>query len=278
MTNGNGLGCSTITFRMLDLHDALERIAKSGLHAIDLGAITRFCPHADPLSATDDDLARLADAIASAGLQVSSVNAWSLTHLNDAESVELPYLRAALRLTKAVGAPVMTMQPGRGVGDDRWAEDARAVAEQIDGLGAEARELGLTLAVEAPHKGTLAERFDRACEFVELVDEDLVGVALDTSHVLNAGATIEDALQRYGSRIRHVHLRDYREGSILLTPGDGEIDFGGVFDGLEHLGYEGAYAFELEGRDATANEMERELHRAIEHVARLEQAGKGATR
>lgn len=172
----------------------------------------------------------------------------------------------------------MTMQPGRGVGDDRWAEDARAVAEQIDGLGAEARELGLTLAVEAPHKGTLAERFDRACEFVELVDEDLVGVALDTSHVLNAGATIEDALQRYGSRIRHVHLRDYREGSILLTPGDGEIDFGGVFDGLEHLGYEGAYAFELEGRDATANEMERELHRAIEHVARLEQAGKGATR
>lgn len=277
MTHSDRLGCSTITFRMLDLGEALERIAATGLRAIDLGAVTRFCPHADPLAATDDDLVRLADEIASSGLRVSSVNAWSLTHLNDTDSVELPYLRAALKLTRAVGAPVMTVQPGRAVSDDHWEEDARTVAARLDGLGAEARELGLTLAVEAPHKGTLAERFDHACEIIELVDEELVGVALDTSHILNAGATIEDALDRYGSRVRHVHLRDYRDGNILLTPGDGEIDFGAVFVGLARLGYAGAYSFELEGRDATADEMESELRRAIDHVSRLEHAPKELT-
>lgn len=277
MTDLDRIGCSTITFRMLDLGQALERIAASGLHAIDLGAIARFCPHADPPAATDDDLVELADRIAGVGLRVSSVNAWSLTHVNDADSIELPYLRAALRLTRAVGAPVLTVQPGRAVVDDRWAQDARAVAAQLDRLGAEAKELGLTLAVEAPHKGTLAERFDHACELVDLLDEELVGVALDTSHVLNAGAAIEDALGRYGSRVSHVHLRDHRDGSILCTPGDGEIDFGAVFAGLERLGYAGAYTFELEGREATADEMDRELRRAIDHVSRLEQTKKELT-
>ena len=269
MIHRDRLGCSTITFRMLDLDEALTRIAGAGVRAIDLGLIARFCPHADPIAATDADLGRLSGEIAAAGLRVASVNAWSLTHLNDPDSVELPYLRAAARLSRAVGAPVMTVQPGRAVAAERWAEAAAGVVAQLGALGREARELGVEIAVEAPHKGTLAERFDEVRALVELLDDTVVGVALDTSHVLNAGATIDEALECYGTRVRHVHLRDYGDGSILVTPGDGEIDFAAVFDGLERLDYEGSYSLELEGRDATADEMERELGRALEHLSPL---------
>lgn len=260
------LGCSTITFRMLDLEGALGRIAAADLRAVDLGVIARFCPHADPVAATDADAHRLRDQVEAAGLRVASVNAWSLTHLNDPDSVELPYLRATLRLAVGVGAPVVSVQPGRAVDREDWADAARQVASQLELLGAEARDLGVALAVEAPHKGTLAQEFGDVRALVDLLDEELVGIALDTSHVLNAGATIAEALDCYGPRVRHVHLRDYLDGSILVTPGDGEIDFAAVADGLERLGYEGSYSLELEARDATADDMDRELRRALDHL------------
>lgn len=269
MTQHNRLACSTITFRMVDLDDALVRVAAADLPAIDLGAIARFCPHADPL-ASPNELGRIAARIDGSGLRVASVNAWSLTHLNDTDGGELPYLRAALRLAQAVHAPVLTVQPGRAVPAERWYEDARSVAAKLEALGTEAQELGVALAVEAPHKGTLTERFEHACEFVEMLDEDLVGVALDTSHVLNAGASIAAALDAYGERVRHVHLRDYRDGSILVTPGDGEIDFGSAISSLERLDYRGAYSFELESPDATAEAMELDLRRAIVHIDELQ--------
>jgi sugar phosphate isomerase/epimerase len=267
--NTGRLGCSTITFRMLGLPEALDRIAVHGLRMIDLGAIARFCPHAAPVGALDEDLARLADEITSRGLRVSSVNAWSLTHLNDPDSVELPYLRASLNLASAVGAGVVSVQPGRAVPDERWRDPAHAVATQLNLLGREARELGLSLSVEAPHKGTLAERFDRALELIGLLDLDVVGVTLDTSHVPNAGATIQEALAAYGPYVSHVHLRDYKDGSILVTPGDGEIDFAEVFTGLEGLGYRGDYNLELEYGEAAADKVTSELERALRHLRLL---------
>lgn len=269
------LGCSTITFRMLDLGGALARIAGAGLRSVDLGLVERFCPHADPLTASADDIDRLVAELDAAGVRVASINAWSLTHLNDPDGVELPYLRASLRLAAAVGAPVVTVQPGRAADREHWAAASAMVAAELETLGAEARDLGVVLAVEAPHKGTLAQEFDDVRVLVDLLDEELVGIALDTSHVLNSGATIAEALDCYGPRVRHVHLRDYGDGSILVTPGDGEIDFRAVVDGLERVGYDGAYSLELEGRDATADEMDRELRRAIAHLTSADVAARG---
>lgn len=265
MTGLDRLGCSTITFRMLDLPSALERIAASGLQTIDLAAIASFCPHVDPLNASNSEHARVRDLLAERELRVASINAWSLTHLNDEGSVEREYLEAALRLASVVRAPVVTVQPGRAV-EGEWTVSAESVARQLEELGALAREFGVRLAIEAPHKGTLADDFGRACALIEMLDPELVDVCLDTSHVLNGGGTIGEALERYGGRVRHVHLRDYRDGSILVTPGDGVIDFGVLVSGLDELGYEGAYAIELELPESTLEHMTGELERAIEHL------------
>lgn len=266
MSDSARLGCSTITFRMLDLPTALDRIAKSGVRTIDLAAIATFCPHVDPLSISDAELGRVGDLLERHGLRVASMNAWSLTHLNDEGGLERGYVEAALRLAPAVRAPVVTVQPGRTVEDGEWRASASVVAAELEELGAIARELGVELAIEAPHKGTLADDFGRACALIEMLDPELVHVCLDSSHVLNGGGTIADALERYGERIRHVHLRDYRDGSILVTPGDGVIDFGALVAGLEGLGYGGAYVIELELPQPTDELMARALERAIEHL------------
>ncbi len=255
------VGCSTLTFHMLSFREALERIQRLGFTAIDLAMIAEFCPHADP-HADEQQRARVAEAIARAGLKVTSINAWSLEFVNDEGGAEQAHIRGALRMAEAVGAPVVTVQPGGPVQPERWEESAPWVAELLNGLGAEAKAAGISLAVEAPHMGTFAEQFERACSLVDLLSRDEVGVALDTSHVLNGGGTIADALRRYGTRVRHVHLRDYRNGSIFVTPGDGVIDFAEVVGGLDSLGYAGGLSLELEYEEESTEVAERETIRA----------------
>lgn len=267
----NQLGCSTITFRMLDRARALDWIAAEGFQTIDLGAIANFCPHADPVGMDADDHRRLADEIAARGLRVSTINAWSLTALNRPEGpeTELAWLRASLRLAAALGCSALSMQPGRKADEAQWLEQARCVVDLINELGAYARDLGVQLTVEAPHKGTLAETFDQALQFLELVNADVVAVALDTSHIRNGGVTLPHAIATYGERVKHVHLRDFKDGNILTTPGDGDIDFGEFFRLMRQRGYTGDFNLELEYRDATAEHNRTQLQRAAAHLRPL---------
>jgi sugar phosphate isomerase/epimerase len=260
---------------MLDRASALDWIASEGFKTIDLGVIARFCPHVDPTHLTPDDPRRIADEIGARGLRVSTCNAWSLTALNRPEGPdeELAWIRASLRLAAGLGCYTLSMQPGRKAEPADWLVQARLVAHHINELGKFARDLGIRLAVEAPHKGTLAETFAQALQFLDMIDLDLVGVALDTSHIHNGGSTLAKAVETYGKRVCHVHVRDYKDGSILTTPGDGVCDFGGFFTAIKECGYDGDFNLELEYRDSTAEYNREQLRRAASYLRpMLEQA------
>lgn len=265
------LGCSTITFRMLDLPVALDWIAADSFKTIDLGAIAKFCPHVDPPGMSADDHHRLAELIAARGLRVSTCNAWSLTALNRPEGpdVERDYIKASLRLAAALGCYALTMQPGRKAEPVDWTEHARLVSGIINELGAYASDLGVQLLVECPHMGSLAPTFDLALRFLELLKPERIGVALDTSHILNGGSTLGAALATsgYGERVRHVHLRDWKDGDIRVAPGDGVIDFAAFFDDLERLGYQNDTNLELELPGADPQTYQAAVRRAVNHLA-----------
>ncbi|MEP7200060.1 MAG: sugar phosphate isomerase/epimerase, partial [Chloroflexota bacterium] len=105
--------------------------------------------------------------------------------------------------------------------------------------------------------------------FLDRVNPDLIGVALDTSHIRNGGATLAHALDAYGARVRHVHLRDFKDGNILTTPGDGDVDFGAFFNAMKRRGYVGDFNLELEYRGTTAEQNRAELQRAAAHLRHL---------
>lgn len=264
------LGCSTITFRMLDRAEALDRIAAAGFRAVDLGLIARFCPHANPVSATADDHKRMADELAARGLRASTCNAWSLTALNRPEGPdeEVAYLKASIRMAAALGCHAVSMQPGRKAPEEAWRDNVRVVTAIINELGLYARDQGVGLVVEAPHMGTLAQTFDQALAFLDSVQQH-VGVALDTSHIRNGGQSLPAALDAYGERVRHVHIRDFKNGNIRVTPGDGDIDFGEFFSRMRRLGYTGDFSIELEYEGTTAEQNDVELRRAAAHLRPL---------
>ena len=65
-----------------------------------------------------------------------------------------------------------------------------------------------------------------------------------------------------------MHLRDYREGRYLMTPGDGDIDFRALFRRLDALGFDGACTLALEYPGQSVDHHDAEYRRALAHVRR----------
>jgi inosose dehydratase len=131
------------------------------------------------------------------------------------------------------------------------------VAGLLEDLANEAREIGHPLAFH-PHVGTYVETADETERLMAATDPDLVGLCLDVGHWRLAGGDPVEAIDRYGARIRHVHLKDVdvavaarlRTGEIpdfvaalrerIFTElGRGELDLPGVIDALDRHEYRG---------------------------------------
>ena len=153
--------------------------------------------------------------------------------------------------------------------DDQW----KKVVEGYNELGRLAKEAGMTLTLHH-HMGTGVQTAEEIDRFMESVDPDLVYLLFDSGHLTFAGIDPLPVLKKYVSRIRHGHLKDVRlpirdqaqrEGWSFLTavrngvftvPGDGDVDFGPIFDVLEEKGYEGWVVVEAEQDPAKANPFE----------------------
>ncbi len=137
-----------------------------------------------------------------------------------------------------------------GMSDSQWEG-----AAQILGKIAEAcRELGLS-AVFHHHAGTFIETPKEVARLCDSIDADLLGLCLDTGHYFFGGGDPVEAVRLYGTRIRHLHLKDVqlpilesarRNGNGFLEAvrrgvfcelGEGAIDLNSVIQGLSAKGY-----------------------------------------
>ena len=133
----------------------------------------------------------------------------------------------------------------------------KRLAALLEALAVDAREQGHPLAFH-PHVGTYVETADETERLMAATDPDLVGLCLDVGHWTLAGGDPVEAIERYGARIRHVHLKDVdaavaarlRSGEIpdfvaglrerIFTElGHGELDLPAVLDALDRHEYRG---------------------------------------
>ena len=100
-----------------------------------------------------------------------------------------------------------------------------------------------------------------------------VGLLLDTGHLTYAGGDPVAAARRHGARIAHVHCKDIRRdvlaaakrqdssfldavlAGVFTVPGDGCVDYPGVFDALAAAGYRGWLVVEAEQDPAKAHPL-----------------------
>ena len=126
----------------------------------------------------------------------------------------------------------------------------------VDGLrtiAAEARRLGLTIALE-PYSRFEGEQWtivNTIAEAAALIDEagvaDTVGILFDTWHLWDSD--VEGDLEAFGDRIVGVHVCDVREPTRSfadrLLPGDGVADVPRLLGLVDRAGWDGFYELEI---------------------------------
>jgi inosose dehydratase len=134
--------------------------------------------------------------------------------------------------------------------------DWHYAVEIISRIARACLEMGLSTAFHH-HAGTLIETPNEIERLCASTDSALIGLCLDTGHYLYGGGNPVEAVQKYGSRIWHLHLKDVRsavlgsvrrEGvgfleavrrDVFCELGEGAVDFQGIKQGLIDCGYDG---------------------------------------
>ena len=122
--------------------------------------------------------------------------------------------------------------------------------------------------------GTMVQNLEETDRLMELTDSALVHLLVDTGHAHYAGDDPLSIVQKYGPRIRNVHLKDIRQeiidmvhsgkmsfldsvkAGVFTVPGDGCIDFSPIFKALAEAGYQGWFVVEAEQDPDKANPLE----------------------
>ena len=151
---------------------------------------------------------------------------------------------------------------------DQWA----ALFAGLEELGTIANDNGMRLCYH-PHMGTGVMIQSDVDRLMENTKPELVHLLLDTGHLAFAGADPLEVTRKYGSRIKHIHLKDVRadivtraraenlsfrdaiEAGVFTVPGDGAIDFVPIFEALAEAHFEGWLVVEAEQDPAKANPL-----------------------
>ncbi|AKS30738.1 sugar phosphate isomerase/epimerase family protein [Mycolicibacterium goodii] len=268
------LGCSTISFRHLDLEMALTWITELGFRTIDLGALPGVCDHV-PFVLDRAAVAGVASTVAGSGLRVRSING-DIGDLNrplddDARVARAAHLDMLLTLARATGARALVLPCGALDHDPVNAldDDLDLVAAELIRAADRATAHGVELWTESLHHYRLCHDIDRAQALADRLCGSDVRLVMDFSHIVASGGDPVDFVSRFAGRIAHVHIRDAVPGNINLSVGRGQVDFAAGLKALANAGYTGEFALELETRDVTDDDRPTATAEAAQHISGL---------
>ena len=152
-------------------------------------------------------------------------------------------------------------------------EEWDKLCDGLNKLGKIAADRGFKLCFHH-HMATVVQTFEETKRLMDNTDPRYVYLCFDTGHFTFSGEDAVKAAKEFGPRIGHVHLKDirpdmmekaYAEGfkfrkavleGCFTIPGDGCVDYPGVFKALHDAYYEGWFIVEAEQDPAKANPLE----------------------
>ena len=153
--------------------------------------------------------------------------------------------------------------------DEEWDK----LCDGLNKLGKIAADRGFKLCFHH-HMATVVQTFEETKRLMDNTDPRYVYLCFDTGHFTFSKEDAVKAAKEFGPRIGHVHLKDirpdmmekaYAEGfkfrkavleGCFTIPGDGCVDYPGVFKALHDAHYEGWFIVEAEQDPAKANPLE----------------------
>jgi sugar phosphate isomerase/epimerase len=261
--------CSSLSLFSAPVEEAVAIVSSLGFPAIDLVGIPSLPPaHVDYAGRDPERMRSLVDAVDAAGLEVATVVAIPCDGLPAWDAAEIDTRVAwAIRACSELDCRRLVLDAGSPPADghiERQAEIARWKA-MVDRAFSLTSPAGITLTIEAPHTGTLAERYDEVVELLAALDNPAIRIDYDTSHVARSGTSTDESLKIVGDRLEKVALRDIDADGEFCRPGTGRVDFANVISALRSRRYTGDLVIELETEgieDAAGQQREIELTKA----------------
>jgi len=265
----NPLAFSTNAFKRNTLEQAIEAIARAGYGGVELMA---DIPHAYPPSLDAAARRNLKQRIASLGLKVSNVNAFTLFACGDTyhptwieveddkRSLRVAHTISSIELASEFECGTVSVQPGGpliGGSQDRLAA-IRRFAQGLERVLSKTDKSGVILAIE-PEPGLL---FQAAGEYLEFKNahfprESRIRMNCDIGHLFCVGEDPAGVIISMPEEIAHVHLEDIGENRVHqhLTPGKGVIDFRSIFAAFDQIAFTGWVTVELYPYETTAADV-----------------------
>ncbi len=274
------LAFSTNAFKTTDVSHAARAIASIGYRGVEIMA---DAPHMRPDTFTDADARALKNELDDLNLTVSNVNNFTGFAFDDGDTYHptwvepaqadrqrrIEFTKRAIVLTAMIGGDRVSLQPGGPcVGRDPD-ELSNLFADGLAACLDTARAHNVTLGIE-PEPGLFIERADQFAAFKQrhFADESRVMMNCDIGHHYCVGEAPGQVLREYRQFIGHVHVEDIAASRVHqhLVPGDGAIDFAGIFAALDDIAYDGWVTVELYPYTTTAADVAR---RAYDHLLPL---------
>lgn len=255
----------------------IERVRSSGITHIELPIKTDGIPSIfgeQPIltdRSTPADVERVQALLARHQVQLASCNISSGNPLDEASvAVTLQKLKlaASLGVSLVVG----------GAGQADGAESRDRLIAHLKRIGDAAADVGIVYCFET-HPG-LCQNARTMLDTMSALDHLHLRINFDTGNILyyNAGADVLEELKQVRHWVRHVHLKDHNgvpeDWHFPACGAAGAVDFRGVRELLDEVGFAGPYSLEIEGiQGETPLTVEEHHQRVVDSVAWLRAQG-----
>ena len=242
------LAFSSNAYLDMPIEQAISRVAGFGYKGIELLADV---PHAWPAGLLPVQKESIRRAIDSSGLKISNINAFMMNAIADPRqpywhpgwtdpdrhyrAIRREHTKRALRLAAELGAPTISTEPGGELAEGQTRQQATDIFyDEIMPCLDVAAEVGVTLLIE-PEPGLLIEKFGQYLEFAERVNHPGLGLNFDIGHAYCVAEDPAEWVPKMKAHTRHYHFEDIAATRVHhhLVPGEGAIDFDGVFAAIQ---------------------------------------------
>ncbi|PPL00947.1 sugar phosphate isomerase/epimerase family protein [Parapedobacter indicus] len=190
------------------------------------------------------------------GLKVTVSGAFGMDRDISSERPEirangLSYIIDCLEIANELESPVFGGPLYAAVGKTRLVSEAQKRQERewcLENLHLAVRRaevLGVTLALEPLNRfeTDMINTIDQAIALVDEVKNDRLKILLDTFHSNIEEKDIPASILKLGDRLVHIQANENDRG----TPGTGHLDWLGIRDALQTIGYQGSLVIETFG-------------------------------
>lgn len=217
----------------------IEKAANLGFDAVEV-------PLMDPASV---DLPALRRAVEAVGVGIyCGTGLGPDTDISSADEAArrrgLDHLKVCLDIAAGAGSPSLegVLHSAWGRKDPATPEDLKRSAEVLARAAEYAAERGLFMALEClnRYESSFFNTVAGGKEFLRMIGRENVGLHLDTYHMNIEETSIPEALEAAGKDLFFLHLSENHRG----YPGNGGIDWPGVFRSLKAMEYAGPVVVE----------------------------------